>query len=320
MVQKIKKKLSKIDKFVKTFEAWWAFGACVIAITAMMTTAVMWATPKLMAIGWPYWVLVGFPMTFVVGLAVRYFTWWWVKYKTPTLEVTKTLNMPNIDGDAPKLIENQSVSDNDLAKKVQQIDGQLGRLTKLSSVESKQVSIDLQSQKDAIIDEIKGLESNLSDKFYSLLDNQKKENAIRFGELAEILEAKTYLYRYDNITSDILALAKKLDKLPMVDNWESLFIGYKGKLKTWDTFKDTFNVAGYQPIFNVEPEMLKSNNWTDEISKISDDDLALSYKHFRIYNGAFEKNRQKIGNRILDIAYQAFGQGTTRISFFEKFM
>ena len=281
MALKIKAKLSAADRFVKTFEAWWAFGACVLAIASAMTAAVIWATPKLMAVGWPYWVLVGIPMAFVVALALRFLTWWWAKFRTDgAIDNVQATN--NGDGENPYDLES-------MAQTLSGLKSDQGRIAGLVNT--------------AIRDGEGRLEQQFAQLRQEIYENIDTYNA----KLSEIHDAGYALYAYGFILDEIDELTPILDtKKNLHEDFEEIFENWKFKVGQWvEHIREHLPYEIDDPA-KYGPERLKSRHFQTWVNEISNGDLQLSVKEFSIMKNAFKATRLNAIQYLRHTANQKF--------------
>ena len=138
-----------------------------------------------------------------------------------------------------------------------------------------------------------------------MFSNKRSQDAIRFAELAEILDAKSDLKKFDALSEEISETVEHLDQIPLCGNWEGRYKYFKGRLEQWDKFRKDYLIPAYAPLFKVEPASLKSCEWDDKVNGLSSDE-SLEYKHYKLALKAYERNHSRMRARIADIAYRSF--------------
>ncbi len=323
MVGIIKRIFKRADPHIKTVEAWTAFG--VLVMSSGVTAAILKVIKDaVFSVSWEYWVIVGVPTLIVLTFCGQYYSF---RRKKNQLLLMNLQNGEALSSDETPVTTTANLDYSkpieDLERKVDRlIDFQVERDVSIKSLSEAMIASAQTSDLEQLETKIERLNGTMDGKFAlqdksisalsaevselsRIIDDEYKRNRLRFGELHEILQAKTYLNRFDVMTADIESLIADLDVLPMCKNWESLYTAFKGKLREWDTFKDIYPIPAYKPLFEVNEQDLKLKGWTPKVQAL-DPDQALSYKHFRIYKRAFEENKDRLHSKILDKAMQFF--------------
>lgn len=310
MAEKIKKIAKRANQSVTTTESWASFGILVwtvwtaigATVVAAMTAASIQVWQSALNVGWEYWVLAGIPSLFLTIIGVL-----WLRY---FITVALIKRREKIDQ------TKSTVSESD----IKALQDRLAALEGVNPSETvaKVVAPLMQGIDTSLQERFDTFEEKSNRGIDTLFANKKSSDAQRFGELHEILKAKTTLRRYEALTSDIEKLSSDLDKIPMSSNWDSLFLAYQSKLKEWDKFQIEYPIIVYRPLFDVMPSLLKSSEWDADVNNLPQDE-GLSFKHFRVYKKAFDENKTRMHSNILDKAMKTFAGHGCNIASFELF-
>lgn len=152
-----------------------------------------------------------------------------------------------------------------------------------------------------------------------LFKKHKQNNALIFANIAEILEHKNTLERFNQETKVLEEIIEKLEPLPPCKDWNNYYKAFKTKLSHWDSYKHSYPIPAYRPLFSVNPEELKPSKWDNDVNEIDDEDFAMDYKHYRIYKDAFEFNKLRLHSRILDASRRTVSASASDPSLIKKF-
>lgn len=339
--KKIKEIAGKTDSAVKTAESWWSFGreayqmlGATLAVAGFITTGAVKVWQSALAVGWEYYALIGPPVFLFTLLAVSFVHMKMVLWKrTKTFpEVVKKIDdapLPPLSKSSLEEIlvrisalesahtkENDSIAtvENRLTKLMGGLDARIHSIEKETSDKIQKLTNNAAGFEARMDSNFEKLKADNHRSLDALHQRRKSEDAIRFGEIAEILDAKSALKLFNNLTQEIDDSITVLAKIPLDENWGKHYKNFKWNLKKWDTFKNDYKVSQYANLFDVRPEQLKSSEWTDEVNNLPPDD-GLEFKHYRISAIAYLSNREQMRTRITNMANKSL-QGHSASSYY----
>jgi hypothetical protein len=325
--------IEKTDRAVKTAESWWSFGreayqmiGATLGFATFISAGIIQIWQSALAVGWEYYAVTIPPVLIITALTLRFSVWKWRQWRS-----SKDILIPDAFDPAPfvandhydaiiKKVDDQFRKINvEFTEFREDITKQMASLKALT-IEKSAHAVAEAARVEANWDHTaEDMERKISKRIDDLFESQRLTNAIRFGHIAETQHARTMLIRYDALTKTIREISAKLEERPMNDNWDVYFKSFKSRLRDWDKFKDEYPVSDYKPLFDVNPEILENRHWTNDVLEIEDQNLLLRYKHYRIYNAAFEANAVIVRRDIENTATREFWSGAASLTFIDRF-
>lgn len=279
----------------------------------MVTGAIVSIWQSALNVGWDYWVVTGVPVFILFAFVGQYFSF----KKRKNRILLQGLLIKNSDTDAESGVNIP----------IEAIQSLSSRISNLENLQPRGMSEDTYTGMIQMIWD--SVSSNIDTKLNELTENQnrgidalfankKTSDVMKFAQLAEILDAKNHLERFDEVSTEIDEAVKHLDKIPLCENWSGRHQYFKGRLNEWDSFSNHYNIPEYKPLFEVKPNELKSANWDALVNKLSTDE-GIEYKHYRLALQAYRENYKPMRGRISYIAKKSFYGRSAKGSYMERF-
>lgn len=297
--------IKKTDSAVKTAEAWTAFATILweakgfFAPVVVLAGAMIAAFLDIFTLGWGYGVFAGIGMLVLASIIWLIVSWlWYLRPGAKEKREQRSLAPSSNTGVTPFKSDQFTISTK------QQVKNEVSYFKTLANQKIKEM-------KDELEREFKILKEDNNKGIDALFANKKLSDDLKFGEIAEIQDARAALYILDPLTKKIQDEAMELFEIPLIDSWNYRFGHWVQDLRNWDSFSTRYATDTYKPLFNIDPDMLRSEEWDDKVNAMEHND-ALEYKKFRLYRSAFNSNESKMLKRIRALANRPFvGRGAS---------
>lgn len=307
MSKETKSIIEKTDNAVKTAEAWTAFGTAIWSARGFFTPVIVLggvmitAVTRIFTLGWEYAVLASIPLFVFSALIWLALAWIW--YLRP---MGKEKANPVVS----KLTENTSLN-KDAVEPVAR--------PSISSEEREGIMAVVWDSTKAMVDRKFEESSEAQNRsITTLFANKKSSDAMRFAEIAEMLDARADLIQFDELSMEIAEAVDHLDPIPLCDNWGGRYIYFKGRLEAWDKFNENYHIPAYAPLFLVEPKDLKTREWGDSVNSLPNDE-GLEYKHYQLALRAYQNNHSRMRKRMALVAYKSLHGKSANSKYMARF-
>jgi len=299
-MSKEKTLIKKADNAVKTTESWMSFAGTLWEAKGFFTPVVVLATTMIAALldivtlGWGYAVFAGIGLFILASLVCLGISWIW-HLRPGNNKYKKSISIAS-SGD-----EDKAVGFEDLRNTVQGVVNQM----KLNEVELCEKLDSFKEETNRAID--------------ALFQNKKVSDALKFGQLAAIQDAKKGLWEQSSIWREIEAITEILDTKEPIELFEQEFTEWKEKVDAWHSGISAHINYPSKDIFKIDPEKLKSRHWQDWVNNISNGDLQLAVKQFAILKKRVEKIHYRYLMELEGSANQTFNGSGARTQFVDRF-